>query len=134
MPWSTFVGSDTPRRIVMIDDDADFLEACANILTSDGFHVECTTDPVVFKSYFDTSRLPDVAILDVEMPETSGFELADFIRTKTKAGNMAVVILSAHREAGDQLRGYFSGANEYLFKPVGKHQLVQTLHRILGDQ
>ncbi|MGE4159978.1 MAG: PleD family two-component system response regulator [Planctomycetota bacterium] len=120
-------------RIVMIDDDADFLEACAVILQAEGYHVECTTDPAVFKSYFDTLPKPRVAILDVEMPEITGFELAEHIRTQQASENIAVIILSAHREAGDQLRGFFNGANEYLFKPVGKHQLVEMVRKVIDN-
>lgn len=118
----------------MIDDDADFLEACTAILRSEGYNVECTTDPQVFKSYFDVHPKPRVAILDVEMPEISGFELAESIRARQSTENIAVIILSAHREAGDQLRGFFNGANEYLFKPVGKHQLVETVRKVIENE
>lgn len=117
--------------IAMIDDETDFLEIASGILTAKGYITMCTTDPEIFLEYFKHHDI-NLAILDVEMPGKTGFDLVQELRQGGADLNMPVIFLSGHKAPGEQLQGYFSGANEYLFKPVNRQQLVETVAQLLA--
>ena len=125
------MNSKSKPLIVCIDDDADILRVVARMLQDENFNVMCTTDPDVFFEYFKLHEV-DLAILDVEIPQRSGYELSEEIRNKPGYPNIPIIFLSAHESAGDKLQGYFSGANEYLSKPVSRDLLVKTVNDLLN--
>jgi two-component system sensor histidine kinase ChiS len=116
--------------IIFIDDDVDALKVTTSILRIANYNVMCTTDPEVFFEYF---KLHDVAlaILDVGIPEKSGYELSEEIRTKPGYPDIPILFLSGRGSAGDRLQGFFAGANEYLSKPVAADLLLKTVEKLL---
>jgi len=116
--------------IICIDDDIDALKVLTSMLKTEDYNVMCTTDPDVFFEYFKLHEV-DLAILDVEIPQKSGYELSDEIRNKPGYPNIPIVFLSAHQNDGDKLQGFFSGANEYLTKPVTRELLLDTVKKLL---
>jgi DNA-binding response OmpR family regulator len=115
--------------IAMIDDEENFLEMTQAILEEAGYNTFCTTDPDVFLEYFQLHEI-DIAIVDVEMPLRNGYELVTELREGGANPELPVIFLSAHRETGDQLQGFYSGANEYLFKPANRFELIETIEKL----
>lgn len=77
-----------------------------------------------------------LALLDVQMPEMNGFELAEMIRGRERSRHIPLIFITAgSRNADWQFRGYESGAVDFLYKPVQSHELLAkvqvffTLHR-----
>jgi two-component system sensor histidine kinase ChiS len=66
---------------------------------------------------------PDLIILDVMMPDMSGFELCRHLRQTFSSWELPILLLSARELEGDRLQGYESGANDYLTKPISKEEL-----------
>ena len=107
-------------RILVVDDEPEIAELVEVYLKSEGF--------VVFKCYNGTDALEllgresiDLAILDVMLPDISGFVLCGEIRRKY---NFPVVMLTAKVEDADKITGLTIGADDYVTKPFNPLELV----------
>jgi CheY-like chemotaxis protein len=74
--------------------------------------------------------LPELVLLDLQMPGVSGLEVLKWIRDRTEFRQLAVVILTSSDQAPDARRAYELGANSYLIKPVGFEELDQMAKRL----
>jgi two-component system response regulator len=79
----------------------------------------------------DTSSLPAVVLLDLNLPRIEGLEVLRRIRADERTKFLPVVILTASKEDEDRLRGYEVGANAYVRKPVSFAEFVEAI-RTLG--
>lgn len=111
------------KNVFVIDDskaDITFIQEAFN--DNDLIHkVSPFTNSTSFikrsqeSSYWDI--IPDLILLDLNMPETSGLTIADTIRRNPKYENVPIVILSGSDSEGDVQEGYSHGANAYIKKP-----------------
>ena len=88
----------------------------ANMLQKDGYLVEAITE------FEDAARLlaalrPDLVILDLNLPEISGFQICQELKNKTA---IPVLILTSRDQVKDELQAFHLGADEYLTKPCRK--------------
>ena len=75
-----------------------------------------------------SSFAPDLVILDVMLPDLSGFELGRVLR---HGGKTPIIILSARGEKADKLEGLRLGADDYVTKPFDMEELVARIHTVL---
>lgn len=118
-------------HILVIEDNDSLREATVDFLTSHGHHV---TGVVSAEDVDDTPTrdLPDLYIIDVNLPGENGFSLAQRIRQSHALAG--IVLMTARGQALDRIEGYTAGADNYLVKPVGQAELlicVQNLARRL---
>jgi CheY-like chemotaxis protein len=73
---------------------------------------------------------PTLILLDLKMPQTSGFEVLKWIRAKKELDNMLVVVMSGSRDDHDIKRAYALGANSYLVKPSKFEDLVKMMESL----
>lgn len=118
------------RRILVVDDEPiNRLIAC-NHLESWGFEViEAANGPEAL-SYLE-AETPDLVLLDVMMPKMSGYEVCRLLRQRHSIHELPVIFLTAKSQADDLSVGYSSGANDYLVKPVQKHELMARVENHL---
>jgi DNA-binding response OmpR family regulator len=114
--------------VVLADDDAIIQTIIRAMLTNHG--MQCHTA----SNGLEALRLireiqPDAAVLDIDMPEASGYEVLAAIR-EDKMSTL-VVMLSAHQQEADILRSFRLGADDYLVKPFNPSELVVRLKRLL---
>lgn len=100
-------------RVLVIDDDERLLALARLSLTKNGVEVETATTASDGLAEFDDSS-PDLVILDVVMPDMSGWEALRRIR---ESSDVAVMLLSGRDSDVDKARGLDLGADDYLTKP-----------------
>jgi DNA-binding NarL/FixJ family response regulator len=123
--------SEKPIRVLIADDHALVREGIRRVLDDDpGFDVvaEAADGKQAIAAVVETE--PDVAILDISMPELSGLEAAR--RLRDRRPNLKVLILSMHDESEYVMRAVHAGAAGYLLKddagPALLRQAVRTVH------
>ncbi|HEX6799472.1 MAG TPA: response regulator [Ktedonobacterales bacterium] len=118
--------------VLVVDDSAELRALVAESLRKLGqFSVAEAQDGVEgLERYFEVR--PDCVVIDVKMPGLDGYQLIRALRGDPASSATPLVILSAMVQEKDRLAGFFSGVDEYLVKPVGPLELVQTICRVIG--
>jgi DNA-binding response OmpR family regulator len=116
------------RRILVVEDDPAILTGLVDLLEGEGFVVHQATDGVTaLKAHAD--ERPDLILLDVMIPEKSGFEVCREIRRADTA--TPVIMLTAKGEEIDKVVGLELGADDYVVKPFGAKELLARIRAVL---
>ena len=114
-------------RILIIDDEKEFLQLLRWQLEPKGFHVLTACDGVEGLQVLQAKQ-PHLVLLDLMMPGMSGWETCQRIR---EFSDIPIIMLSALSSAQDKVRGLELGADDYLTKPFGASELVARIHAAL---
>ena len=111
-------------RVLIIEDHEDIAEGILDHLKHGGFHAR------IASTGLDGVRValswePDVVILDLMLPDISGYDVLNRIRQK--APDLPVLILSARSDEMTKVKGFREGADDYVTKPFGLHELAARL-------
>ena len=120
-------------RILIIDDDAENRDLLRARLEQAGHEVSEAKDGSEGLDTFNANP-PDLLLLDVMMPRTDGWHVCRSLKADPKTRNIPIVMLTALTQEIQELRGYESGANEYLTKPWDPRQLLDTVDRLLASR
>jgi two-component system phosphate regulon response regulator PhoB len=123
----------TPKTVLIIEDEADAAELFAEMMRVSGFHVLKTTNSAPALSMMAAEK-PDVVILDIMMPETSGLDILRQMRRDPGLAGVPVVVVSAKSMPADIKNGMEAGASTYLTKPVGFLELKDAVEKAMGIQ
>lgn len=107
-----------PINVLVVDDVEDNLQSTRELLARPGISVLIANSAV---SALELLRQYEVslAILDVQMPEVNGFQLAEHMRRNKQTGSVPIIFLTGHRAAQSRtFEGYEAGAVDFLVKPV----------------
>ncbi len=115
-----------PYRVLLMDDDPLMLEVQAIELQAAGMEVKTSTQPLDILNILDNFS-PDVAVLDVYMPEASGPELAAIIRERDEYLHLPILFLSVETDMTQQLLALSLGGDDFLVKPVQPRHLVAAV-------
>ena len=115
------------KRIAVVEDEVYMREELCNMLQKDGYLAEAITE------LEDAARLlaalrPDLVILDLNLPEISGFQICQELKNKTA---IPVLVLTSRDQVNDELQAFQLGADEYLTKPCRKDRLLARVSNIL---
>ncbi len=117
----------TPTRVLVVDDEVHIIELVRGYLEAEGMDVISAADgPSALDAIRE--RLPDVVVLDVNLPGFDGFEVLRQARTFTDA---YVIMLTARAEEIDRIVGLSVGADDYLVKPFSPRELVVRVKALL---
>ena len=116
------------KKILLVDDEPELLKMLQTFLAEEGF--ENIVSAVTMKSGLDAARSesPDLAILDVMLPDGDGFSLMRQIRTFSE---MPIIFLTAKDEAADKLAGLGLGADDYVAKPFLPQELLLRIYAVM---
>ncbi|MHB9154194.1 MAG: response regulator transcription factor [Endomicrobiales bacterium] len=119
------------KRIVIIDDDEDFLEWLSTGLTRDGYDIVTAMTGKEGLALLQ-SRLPDVAIVDISLPDMDGFEICARIKNDPAASAVRIILVTGvFKEVEAKEKGYRAGADDFLVKPFSYEQLsIRVMHQI----
>ena len=117
------------RRILVADDNADARESLATLLALSGHEVYKAEDGSDALETAERCR-PDVALLDIGMPRTNGYEVARHIRSQPWGRSMVLVALTGWGQESDRRRSHEAGFDNHLTKPVDPHVLDELLAKV----
>ncbi len=121
---------ERPLRILLVDDEEDFLEATSKRLRRRGFEVKTATRCEEAMPDVEAGW-PRVVVLDVMLPDTNGMECLR--RMKRAAPRLPVVMLTAHASLQAGLQGIAQGASDYCLKPIELDELIEKLRIAVKD-
>lgn len=117
-------------NILVVDDDPLILTAVHTLLEPWGIRMTGLDDPLRFWEVLQRIA-PDLLILDVEMPQISGIELCQAVRTDPNWQGLPILFLTAHREIETIQQVFTVGADDYVAKPfVGAELLTRIANRL----
>lgn len=117
-------------RLLIVDDDPHLLDFLRILLEPWGFKLTLLDDPKQFWNTLEQS-VPDLLILDVEMPELNGIDLCQVVRNDPNWSELPVLFLSAHTDAQTLQQVFMAGADDYVSKPiVGPELVARILNRL----
>ena len=114
------------KRILVVEDDAGIAKLLRDNLTIDGFQVRLAATAHEALTGCQTF-LPDMVLLDISLPDQSGFELCQILR---QGGRRHVIIVSARGQKSDKIRGLNLGADDYITKPFDMEELVARINAV----
>jgi len=114
-----------------VDDDADVRVALTRLVSSAGFAVETFASGAEFLHSLEDHE-PDCVVLDVHMPEMSGFDIQGALARGHSA--LPVVVITGHHSTESHARAIQLGAKAYLRKPVNDSVLLEAIERAIGGQ
>lgn len=122
-----FMNTTPSLHILVVEDNDNLREATEDFLRSRGHHV---TGLPSAEEVDDTPTrdLPDLYLIDVNLPGENGFALARRIRQAQP--NAGIVLLTARGQLSDRLEGYNVGADNYLIKPVDQLELLACVNNL----
>jgi DNA-binding response OmpR family regulator/HPt (histidine-containing phosphotransfer) domain-containing protein len=118
------------KKVMIVDDDPECLRSLPKLLKPWGFTVTTLADPQEFWTVLH-AVLPDVLVLDVNMPQINGFELCQALRNHKTWRRLPVLFLSVMTDINTQNLAFAVGADDYLCKPVvGKDLANRIFNRL----
>lgn len=115
-------------KLLIADDDPITLDSLAACLRPEGFQVLLAKDGAEALTLWQKHK-PDLLCLDIMMPGVDGYEVCR--RVREKDGRVPVLFLSAKSEEIDVVVGLRLGADDFVRKPFGKHELIARIHSAL---
>src|SRR5688572_11771358 len=117
-------------RILVIDDEPDFLDLIGQHLKGGGFEVITANDGI---SGLNLARrhLPDVILLDLQLPDIDGLSVCEILRKQPSTASIPVVLVTAMSGEIVRANSVGSGADHFLPKPFDREAVCDCLHKIL---
>jgi putative two-component system response regulator len=116
--------------ILAADDNEANRELLSDLLSAEGYRVVCAADGQQALERVDSDSI-DLALLDVVMPRPTGFEVCQLMKSKPETRLIPVVLLTSLNSDSDRITGIMCGADDFLSKPVNKHELLARVHSLV---
>ena len=118
-------------KILLIDDDSEFLDMLNLLMRRSGHQTILSADGPdgLAKAKADP---PDLAIVDVMMPDMTGYEVVRQLRADPSTASLPIIILTARGQPVDRQAALDAGADEYMSKPVTMADLAERVEELLG--
>ena len=117
-------------RVLVVDDDPVICDLVASTLTEQGFPTRRASDARE-ALYLIQRETPDVILLDVHLPDISGYQLCRRLRDDY-GDSIGIILISGERkESFDRVAGLLLGADEYLLKPFVLDELLARVQRLV---
>lgn len=116
------------KRVLVIEDDPELLEALKDNLEAEGYDVVTARDGEQGVRAA-AQQHPEAIVLDLMMPRLNGFDVCRTLRARGVAA--PILIVTARGEEKDKIRGFELGADDYLTKPFSIHELLARLRAII---
>lgn len=119
-----------PSRVLIVEDDKALAGIVADNLRYEGYEVAVSGDGNDAITQLRAFQ-PDLVLLDIMLPERSGFEICNVIRQR---GRVPIIIVSARGQKADKIHGLKLGADDYLTKPFELDELLERVRNVLASR
>lgn len=123
---------DAPRLILVVEDDAMQAAMVRKILELDGYGVRVAADHAAARTALLARPVPDLVLLDVELPDTDGFTILKQLRAHPLYQLLRVVMLTSRADRADIAKGILLGADGYLTKPFRPEMIKLAVRQALA--
>ena len=121
---------ETPKNILIVDDEADLVELVSYNLKKEGFIVDSASDGETALTKIRKGKY-GLLILDLMLPGIQGMELCRILRNDPKTSVLPIIMLTAKGEEVDKILGLEMGADDYMAKPFSPRELVARVKAVL---
>ena len=122
--------TDRPKTILIVDDEEDTLNLLRDRLMEEGFKtIEASNGKDAIEKASESS--PDLILLDIMMPEITGWDVMEKLKQEEGTASIPVVVLSAASSDADRQRGLQMGIKNYLTKPFEVKELITEIKKVI---
>jgi len=125
--------AEAKKKVLVVDDDMDTREIISMKLQAHGYDVVTASDGQegTLKA---RAEKPNLIVLDVMLPRSSGFKVARMLKFDPELGKIPIILLTARVQQSDKETGAQVGADDYMVKPFDPDELLQKINKILEGQ
>lgn len=120
------------ERVLVVDDDPLTLSAMRDLLSGQGFAATTAASALEASDYL-SKELPDVILLDIQMPDLDGLEFLTRLRDDKRTRSIPIIMVTALDDNEYCIRGLDGGAFDYMTKPVNPDTLISRIRSHLTD-
>ena len=120
-----------PKKVLIADDEPNIVAAIEFLLKQRGYDVYTAGDGGEALRAMERV-VPDLVVLDIMMPQTSGYEVCQTIRRRSEWRHIKVLMLSAKGRDAEVVKGVAMGADLYVTKPFSTRELMARIDGLLG--
>lgn len=121
----------TPTRILVVDDEVDIADLIKHTLERPGDVVVNVVGSGDAALTWISDRIPDLMILDLNLPVLSGSEVCRILRARPATANLPIIMLTARTDEADRVSGLDLGADDYMTKPFSVRELAARVRAVL---
>jgi diguanylate cyclase (GGDEF)-like protein len=119
-----------PLDVLVVDDDPNLRRIASTVFEHEGMSVRVAADQAQALAEVD-KRKPDCIVVDVYLPDGSGYDLVETLRARPDGDSPAVLIVSVRSDFQGRVRAVTAGSDGYFEKPVDWEALLRRLHHVL---
>jgi chemosensory pili system protein ChpA (sensor histidine kinase/response regulator) len=135
MDTATTAAIEQPVRknpvVMVVDDSVTVRKVTTRLLEREGYDVITAKDGVDAMTTLQ-DQIPDIMLLDIEMPRMDGFEVAKNVRSNSVLQNLPIIMITSRTGEKHRQRGLESGANMYMGKPYQEEQLLESIRDLIS--
>ena len=121
---------ENSKKILIVDDDKDFLKALNIVLEDKGYSIVTATDGAQALELARTES-PNLILLDIMLPGMNGFKVCRFLKFDENYKDIPIIIISAKSDQEDKRLGKQMGAELYITKPFENGELLQAIKQLI---
>ena len=122
-----------PNKILIVDDIPDNLRLLSRTLTQQGYQVRCAKNGAI-ALIGAVNDLPDLILLDINMPEMNGYEVCKKFKADAKTADIPIIFLSAQDNIGDKVQAFEIGGADFISKPFRIQEVLVRVKNQLNLQ
>lgn len=119
-------------EVFAVEDDPDMAALIRKILEEQGFRVTAAANRAEVIERLRVGPMPDLALLDVNLPDTNGFDILHNLKAHPALRTMPAIMVTAEARRESVMRGLVGGADGYITKPFEHAALVAGVRAVLG--
>ncbi|WP_372885271.1 response regulator transcription factor [Shimia sp.] len=120
------------KRVLLIEDEPNIIEAISFILSRDGWQVSTHSNGHDAVGVVQ-DKTPDLLILDVMLPGKSGYDILRELRDEDRTANLPVLMLTARGQTRDREMAEHAGASRFMTKPFSNAEVLEVVRELVAS-